>query len=93
MGCDKLARLLEKEGIEVSASTMRRVISWLKTRGLLVEPQNVRLADLAWRRRRKRRYAVRMPKGYLIEPPGDLVQVETLKLKLMSDDVRYHFSA
>jgi transposase InsO family protein len=92
-GRDKLAVLLQREGVEVSASTVGRVMNRLKARGVLVEPENVRLAKLARRRRRKPRYAVRMPKGYAIEAPGDLVQVDTLKLQLMSNDVRYHFSA
>jgi putative transposase len=92
-GRDKLAVLLMKEGIEVSASTVGRVMNRLKARGLLTEPENVRLAKLARKRRRKPRYAVRMPKGYSIEAPGDLVQMDTLKLQLMSNDVRYHFSA
>lgn len=92
-GRDKLAVLLKKEAIEVSASTVGRVINRLKARGLLREPENVRLAKLARKRRRKPRYAVRMPKGYSIEAPGDLVQMDTLKLQLMSNDVRYHFSA
>ena len=92
-GKDKLAVLLHKEAIEISASTVGRVINRLKARGLLREPENVRLAKLARKRRRKPRYAVRMPKGYSIEAPGDLVQMDTLKLQLMSNDVRYHFSA
>lgn len=92
-GRDKLVVLLHKEGIEISASTVGRVMNRLKARGLLTEPQNVRLAKLARQRRRKPRYAVRMPKGYTIRAPGDLVQIDTLKLLLMSDDVRCHFSA
>jgi len=92
-GKDKLAVLLKREGIEVSASTVGRVMNRLKARGLLREPENVRLAKLARKRRRKPRYAVRMPKGYTIDSPGDLVQIDTLKLQLMSNDVRYHFSA
>ncbi len=92
-GRKKLAVLLGREGIKISASTVGRVMNRLKARGLLREPENVRQAKLARRRRRKPRYAVRMPKSYSIEAPGDLVQVDTLKLQLMSDDVRYHFSA
>ena len=92
-GRDKLAVLLNKEAIEISASTVGRVINRLKARGLLREPENVRLAKLARKKRRKPRYAVRMPKGYSIEAAGDLVQMDTLKLQLMSKDVRYHFSA
>jgi len=40
-----------------------------------VEPENLRQAKLARRRRRKPRYAVRKPKGYRIEAPGDLALV------------------
>jgi transposase InsO family protein len=92
-GRDKLEVLLKREGLEISASTVGRVMNRLKARGLLREPENVRLAKLARKRRRKPRYAVRMPKGYSIKAPGDLVQMDTLKLQLMSNDVRYHFSA
>jgi len=92
-GKDKLAVLLKREDIEVSASTVGRVMNRLKARGLLREPENVRLAKLSRKRRRKPRYAVRMPKGYRIKSPGDLVQLDTLKLQLISGDVRYHFSA
>ena len=79
-GRDKLAVLLKRDAIEISASTVGRVMNRLKARGLLREPENVRLAKLARKRRRKPRYAVRMPKGYSIEALGDLVQMDTLKL-------------
>jgi transposase len=55
---DKLAVLLQKEGIKVSGSTVGRVMARLRARGLLVEPASVRLAKLARKRRRKPRYAV-----------------------------------
>lgn len=92
-GKDKLVVLLNKEGIEISASTVGRVMNRLKARGLIREPENVRLAKQARKRRRKPRYAVRMPSDYVIRAPGDLIQMDTLKLQLMSNDVRYHFSA
>jgi transposase InsO family protein len=34
-----------------------------------------------------------MPNGYPVEAPGDLVQLDTLQLRLQSNDVRYQFSA
>ena len=37
--------------------------------------------------------AVRLPKGYPVDAPGALVQVDTLQLKLQSNDIRYQFSA
>jgi putative transposase len=92
-GREKLAVLLEREGIRLSGSTVGRVMARLRERGLLVEPENVRQAKLARRRRRKPRYAVRKPKGYRVEAPGDLVQVDTLQVWLVPKEVRFQFSA
>ena len=92
-GREKLAVLLRREGIEISGSTVGRVMRRLRARGLLVEPENVRLAKLARRRRRKPRYAVRKPKGYRVEGPGDLVEVDTLRVRLCPNEIRFQFSA
>jgi len=92
-GKEKLAVLLRREGIKLSGSTVGRVMRRLRARGLLVEPENVRQAKLARKRRRKPRYAVRKPKGYRVEAPGDLVQVDTLQVRLCPDEVRFQFSA
>jgi len=53
--------LLRREGIEISASTLGRVIKRLKERGVLKEPVNVTLAKLARKRKWKPRYATRKP--------------------------------
>jgi putative transposase len=90
---DKLAVLLKREGIEISGSTVGREMKKLKARGLLVEPENVRQAKLARKRRRKPRYATRKPKGYKVQNAGDLVQVDTLRARLIPDEDRFHFSA
>jgi transposase len=66
-GKEKLAVLLKREGIKISGSTVGRVMKRLRARGLLVEPENVRQAKLARKRRRKPRYAVRKPKDYRVE--------------------------
>lgn len=92
-GKDKLVVLLRREGIKASASTVGRVMNRLKARGLLVEPVNVTRAKLARRRRRKPRYAIRKPKGYRVGGPGDLVEVDTLQIRLIPNEVRYQFSA
>lgn len=92
-GRDKIAVLLRREGMEVSASTVGRVINRLKERGVLKEPVNVRLAREARKRRWKPRYATRKPKGYKIRKPGDLVELDTLRVSLLPDEVRYQFSA
>lgn len=92
-GKEKLAVLLRREGIEISGSSVGRVMRRLRARGLLVEPENVRLAKLARKRRRKPRYAVRKPKGYRVEGPGDLVEVDTLQVRLCPNEIRFQFSA
>lgn len=92
-GKEKLAVLLKREGIKISGSTVGRVMNRLRARGVLVEPESVRQAKLARKRRRKPRYAVRKPKDYRVEAPGDLVQVDTLQVRLLPDEVRFQFSA
>ena len=90
---DKLAVLLEREGVKISGSTVGRVMARLKARGLLVEPASIRQAKLARKRRRKPRYAVRRPKGYKVQAPGDLVQVDTLHVRLLPNELRIQFRA
>jgi len=92
-GKEKLAVLLRREGIRISGSTVGRVMRRLRARGLLVEPESVRQAKLARKRRRKPRYAVRKPRDYRVQAPGDLVEVDTLQVRLLPDEVRYQFSA
>jgi transposase InsO family protein len=88
-GKEKLAVLLRREGIKISGSTVGRQMAKLRKRGLLVEPENVRQAKLARKRRRKPRYAVRKPKGYAVQTPGDMVQVDTLRIQLCPNEVRF----
>jgi putative transposase len=92
-GKKKLVVLLARKGIRVSASTVGRVMNRLKARGVLVEPINVTQAKLARRRRRKPRYAIRKPKDYRPQAPGDLVEVDTLRIMLVPNEIRYQFSA
>lgn len=92
-GKKKLVVLLARREMKVSASTVGRVMNRLKARGVLVEPANVTQAKLARKRRRKPRYAVRKPKDYRAMAPGDLVQVDSLQVKLVANEIRYQFSA
>ncbi len=78
-GKDKLAVLLGREGCRISTSMVGRILTHLKARGRLVEP--LRNGVKARRRPRPRPYAVRKPKDYRIEQPGDLVQVDTLDVR------------
>jgi putative transposase len=92
-GKDKLVVLLRRRGIKLSTSTVGRVMKRLKERGVLVEPLNIRQAKEARKRRRRPRYAIRKPQGYRVTAPGDLVQVDTLQVRLQSDDRRWQFSS
>lgn len=92
-GKDKLVVLIRKEGVQISTSTVGRVLKRLKERGVLVEPLNVRLARLARKRRWKPRYAMRKPPGYRIDAPGDLVQVDTIQIRFQEGQIRHQYSA
>jgi putative transposase len=76
---DKLAILLQRER--------------LRARGLLVEPENVRQANLARRRRQKPRYAARKPRDFQAHQPGDLVEIDTLRIQICPNEVRFQFGA
>ena len=45
------------------------------------------------RERGQPRYATSIPKDYRVEAPGDLVEVDILRVKLLPNLVRYQFSA
>jgi transposase InsO family protein len=87
----KLVVLLRREGIEVSASMVGRILGRAKARGYLREPVYTPYA--ARKRRFKRPYATRKPKDYSIELPGDLVQVDTLDLRPLPGVILKHFTA
>ena len=90
-GKDKLVLLLHQEGWQVSTSMVGRILCRLKERGVLVEPP--RTAVSARKRPYLRPYAVRKPKEYVVKQPGDMVQVDTLDLRLLPGVVLKHFSA
>jgi transposase InsO family protein len=88
-GKEKLVVLLRREGVRISPSTIGRILTRLKARGLLIEPR-ARRRSRVWRRRP---HAQRVPKGYLIRAPGDLVQVDTLDVQVLPDLRRKQFTA
>lgn len=92
-GKEKIAVLLRREGLSVSVSTVGRTINRLKERGYLKEPLTLTQAKAVRKRRWKPRYAIRKPKDYSIKAPGDLIEVDTLTIRLLPDLVRYQFSA
>jgi len=90
-GKDKLAILLHRKGFACSTSTVGRIITRLKVRGVLKEI--VRNHVSAHRKGMLRSYGTRKPQGYRINEPGDLVQLDTLDLRPLPGVVLKHFTA
>ena len=90
-GKHKLMLHLGSEGIQISESMVGRIIKRAKDRGALREP--IYSSISARKRRPKRPYAVRKPKGYAISRPGDLVQVDTLDVRPLPGVILKHFTA
>lgn len=90
-GKDKLVILLEAEGYRVSASTVGRILSYAKRRGILKEPIPNYVS--ARKRPRNRPYAMRKPKDYAAREPGDIVQVDTMDLRPLPGVMFKHFTA
>lgn len=90
-GKDKLLVLLERQGHNTSASTVGRILHYLKGRGVLVEGQ---AAGIRTRRRLQARpYATRKPKEYVAAAPGDLVELDVLEVHPAPGVVYKHFGA
>lgn len=89
-GKDKLAILLQREGVSVSASTVGRVLRELLARG--------RIQRLGWRPQRRwrarptRAHARRARPFERAREPGELIQIDTLH-EYSTLKPRYHFSA
>jgi len=82
-GKEKLWKMLQREGVHTSISTVGRILKRLKARGVLREP--ARNGMTKRKRRLVRPYATRKPKEYQPKKPGDLVQVDTLDVRPLSD--------
>lgn len=89
-GKDKLVVLLAREGWHTSVSTVGRILTYLKQRGQLAEPKGTAISA---KRRARRPYAIRKPKGYPVETPGDLVQIDTLDVRPLPDVILKQFTA
>ena len=86
-GREKLRVLLEREGIDISAKSIDRVIARLKARGVLREPLRPRKAS-KWREERLRR-----PVGLVVNCPGALVQMDSKQVSLDKGKKVYQFGA
>ncbi len=91
MGKEKLWKLLDREGMHTSISTVGRILKRLKARGVLREPP--RNGICTRKRRIKRPYAIRKPKEYRVRKPGDIVQVDTLDVRPLHGVVFKQFTA
>lgn len=90
-GKAKLRGLLLAEGIDLSASTIGRILASLTKRGLLIEPVN----GIRTRRAKPSRpYATRVPKDRRHPTvPGALVQVDTVHIRPSAGPPRRQFTA
>ena len=90
-GKDKLAVIVRRGGWRVSTSMVGRVLKHMKDSGQLKEPGQ-KWVTRGWRRY-PRPYAIRKPKDYSVERPGDLVQVDTLDVRPLPGITLKHFTA
>ena len=92
-GKDKLVVLLQREQRSVSTSMVGRILVDLKRRGALHEPPKPAVLRQARRKLRSRPWAIRKPKHWRIEQPGDLVEIDTKEIRMRRGVILKHFSA
>lgn len=90
-GKEKIARLIWKQGISVSVSTVGRTITRLKEKGLLREPIPNFIS--AKKRYLKRAWGIRKPETFRAHIPGDLVEVDTMDIRPVPAVIRKQFTA
>jgi putative transposase len=90
-GKEKIKVLLDLEGIHLSVSSVERIIHSLKEKHAILEVYYKK----RWKgqRRSKRPYAIRKPKDYPVEKPGDIVQIDTLDIHPFPAIHFKHFTA
>ena len=90
-GKEKLSVLLQRKGMNVSASMVGRILKTLKDKGIFREPLPNFIS--ARKQRRERPYAVRKPKDYKATDPGDIVEVDTLDIRPLPGRIFKQFTA
>lgn len=78
-GKAKLAVVLRRDGVQLSVSMVGRILAYLAGRGVLRAPAGRRVG--VRRRSWRRPHAVRLPRDWPIERPGDLVELDTLDVR------------
>src|SRR5207248_209118 len=92
-GKDKLVVLLAREKLYVSVSMVGRILAALKRTGALHEPPKSAVLLRQHRKLRKRPWAIRKPKYWPIEYPGDLVEIDTKEIRMHRGILLKHFTA
>lgn len=94
-GKEKIVVLLAREGIEVSASTVGRILQSLMERGVVTPVPTLRRrpGGRRFRLTGKQRHARRLPKGMKPTRPGELVQIDTLFVNTAPGRAVKHFTA
>lgn len=90
-GKEKIARLMWKQGHQVSISTVGRTITRLKQRGWLKEPIPNFIS--AKKRYLKRAWGIRKPEAFHAHLPGDLVEIDTMDIRPVPGVIRKQFTA
>jgi len=90
-GKEKLAVLLQRDGVKVSASMVGRILKNLRNRGILQEPHPNFISTSKWRK--KRPYAIRKPRDYVASEPSDIVEVDTLDIRPLPGLIFKQFTA
>ena len=91
-GKAKLRVLLRRQGIVLSSSMIGRILLRLRRSGELREPLQRRRMSVR-QRRWQRPYAIRRPAGWVVERPGDLVELDTLDIRPLPGKIWKQFTA
>lgn len=92
-GRAKLAPLLRAQGFKVSDSSVGRIIKSLVERGVVTPVPTLRRRQSQHRHRRKRPFAVRLPRDLVADRPGSLVQLDTVFVNVAPEKAIKHFTA
>ena len=93
-GKRKIAKLLQREGIAISESTVGRIISGLLKRGVLMSAKLFRHKGFI-KTKPKRPYAVRLKRGQRLNAhaPGEAIQIDHMSVPIASGCILKHFNA
>jgi len=93
-GKKKIWKILDREGIRATVSTVGRTLTRLRAHGRLKEPDAVISKLRRLKCKRKPRFHA-LPRDWDYKPiyPGDLIQIDTVYVYTMNGTKRYQFTA